>query len=370
MARIRSVHPGLFTDERFVELSMAARIFLIGLWTEADDQGVFVYKPVTLKMRLFPADNVSAEEVLAEVTATGAVVRFQSDGKEYGAIRNFCKWQRPKSPQYIHPCPAEIAEIVLLPKTPEDPDSERGTALGRILCEAQNGKCHYCEADITFYRKRANSLEVEHRIPISRGGTDKMDNLVAACKSCNRLKRNLTDAEFLAKFAKSDLAERSASQVAKDNSHSFAKAKSETLPQREEGIGIGKESPPTPPPGGFDQFWNVYPHKIEEDAARIAFNEAERVESVDVICAGARRYAAGKPKDQPWQKAHLWLKKRRWRDQWGNIPVIGAKPSTSSLCTYDEMKAKQKRQADDGSGPKPISSIAPTVLLEVEGVIS
>lgn len=32
MARIRSVHPGLYTDEAFMTLSMAARVLIVGLW--------------------------------------------------------------------------------------------------------------------------------------------------------------------------------------------------------------------------------------------------------------------------------------------------------------------------------------------------
>ena len=58
MARIRSVHPALFTDESFVSLSDSAQIFWVGLWCEADDQGVFEWKPLTLKMRTRPAGSV------------------------------------------------------------------------------------------------------------------------------------------------------------------------------------------------------------------------------------------------------------------------------------------------------------------------
>ena len=32
MARIRSIHPGIWTDEAFVELSALARLLYIGLW--------------------------------------------------------------------------------------------------------------------------------------------------------------------------------------------------------------------------------------------------------------------------------------------------------------------------------------------------
>ena len=39
MARIRSVHPGLWTDEAFVSASPMARLFCIGLWGGASKRG-------------------------------------------------------------------------------------------------------------------------------------------------------------------------------------------------------------------------------------------------------------------------------------------------------------------------------------------
>jgi len=112
MARIRSIHPALFTDEAFASLSMAARVLLLGLWTEADDQGVFDWKPVTLKMRIMLVDNVSVPDLLLELEGWNAVKRFSQDGKEFGAIRNFCKFQRPKTPKYRALKSAEIRNYV------------------------------------------------------------------------------------------------------------------------------------------------------------------------------------------------------------------------------------------------------------------
>jgi hypothetical protein len=100
MARIRSIHPGLFTDELFAGLSMAARVLLLGLWTEADDQGVFDWKPVTLKMRVMPVDNVDVPSLLHELEQADVIRRFEQDARAFGAIRNFCKYQRPKTPKY------------------------------------------------------------------------------------------------------------------------------------------------------------------------------------------------------------------------------------------------------------------------------
>jgi hypothetical protein len=107
MARIRSIHPGLFTDEAFASLSMGARVLLLGVWTEADDHGVFEWKPVTLKMRVMPVDNVSIPELLAECERADVIKRFTS-GKSYGLVRNFCRYQRPKKPKYVHPIPPEL----------------------------------------------------------------------------------------------------------------------------------------------------------------------------------------------------------------------------------------------------------------------
>lgn len=41
------------------------------------------------------------------------------------------------------------------------------------------------------------SEHVEHCTPLSRGGTNAVDNIVGACESCNLLKRTNTVLEFL-----------------------------------------------------------------------------------------------------------------------------------------------------------------------------
>jgi hypothetical protein len=108
MARIRSVHPGLFTDQAFVDCSVWARLLIIGLWTEADDNGIFEWKPRQLKMRVFPGDNVDVEPLLEEMEAADVVCRYQVDGKTYGAVRNFLKFQKPRKPHAWHPVNDEI----------------------------------------------------------------------------------------------------------------------------------------------------------------------------------------------------------------------------------------------------------------------
>jgi hypothetical protein len=112
MARIRSIHPGLFTDEAFMTASPHARLLIIGIWTEAWDDGVFEWKPLTLKARLFPVDAVNVADLLAELAGLDFVKQFETGGKQYGAIRNFQKYQRPKKPNSSRLLPEHMREYV------------------------------------------------------------------------------------------------------------------------------------------------------------------------------------------------------------------------------------------------------------------
>lgn len=108
MARIRSVHPGLWTDERFASVSMAARLLFIGIWNECDDQGSFEWSPIKLKMRILPADSVDAGELLAELEAVGNILAYEIGGRKFGAVRNFAQYQRPKKPNSLYPQTDEV----------------------------------------------------------------------------------------------------------------------------------------------------------------------------------------------------------------------------------------------------------------------
>lgn len=125
MARIRSIHPGLYTDESFATLSMAARVLIIGIWNHADDGGGFEWKPLTLKMRIFPADNIDVSALLSELEANDIVKKYDVDGKGYGAVRNFGKWQKPKKPSRFCPMPEPIREYACT----NDAEKETGSEL-------------------------------------------------------------------------------------------------------------------------------------------------------------------------------------------------------------------------------------------------
>ncbi len=112
MSRIRSIHPGIWTDEAFMGLSPHGRLLLMGIWTEAWDDGVFEWKPLTLKARIFPADNIDVADLLMDLVQAGVIARLDSVAKQPGVIRNFQKYQRPKKPNSSGMLPDEWLDYV------------------------------------------------------------------------------------------------------------------------------------------------------------------------------------------------------------------------------------------------------------------
>jgi len=142
MSRIRSIHPGLFTDEAYMSMSAYAKAAWPALWTECDDHGAFEWKPIVLKARLFPADNIDFTEILDELKRLGSVVEYAAAGKKYGVVRNFGKFQRPKKPSYIHPVPDECLRIAGFASVSSEPvRNQFGTGSGKSpQMEDEGGK--------------------------------------------------------------------------------------------------------------------------------------------------------------------------------------------------------------------------------------
>ncbi|HLQ04767.1 MAG TPA: HNH endonuclease [Verrucomicrobiae bacterium] len=63
------------------------------------------------------------------------------------------------------------------------------------LCLSYAYACAYCEA--------WSPLTIDHRIPLSRGGSNSIDNILPACLSCNLKKGTKTESEFRALLARS-----------------------------------------------------------------------------------------------------------------------------------------------------------------------
>jgi hypothetical protein len=143
MSRIRSIHPRFWTDEAVVSVSRDARLLYIGLWTECDDKGAFEWKPLSLKMRLFPADGLDVIPLLGELTRAQLVKSYVVGGQKFGAIKNFLKYQRPKKPNDLYPMPDSIrafSKAIPTGSEPVENRSEKVESDGGGRREKEDGK--------------------------------------------------------------------------------------------------------------------------------------------------------------------------------------------------------------------------------------
>lgn len=97
MARIRTIKPEFFRHEELFEAERASglplRIAYAGLWTVADREGRFRWKPRVLVLDVLPFDDVDFGEVLDALAAHGFVVKYQVGSDTFGCIPTFTEHQ-------------------------------------------------------------------------------------------------------------------------------------------------------------------------------------------------------------------------------------------------------------------------------------
>lgn len=129
MARLRTVKPEFWTDERVGEVSVTARLLFIATWNFADDYGGVDRSSKQLKAQAFPYDNIDCEPLIQELLQVGLLIEYEVGGKKYLHINGFRKHQKVEKPAKPRiplfegsPNPPRIL--------PEDSPGSNGSSLG------------------------------------------------------------------------------------------------------------------------------------------------------------------------------------------------------------------------------------------------
>lgn len=131
MARIRSIKPEFWTDEKVVAVSHSARLLFIGLWNFSDDSGNLENNPVQIKMRVLPADSCSVQPLLQELVSVGLLREYSVNGKNYLNIKGFKDHQVINKPSKTR-LPEPPTTVVL-------PDGREGSGSGSGLGKERKG---------------------------------------------------------------------------------------------------------------------------------------------------------------------------------------------------------------------------------------
>jgi hypothetical protein len=116
VARIRTIKPEFWSDEKLAQCSRDARLLFMALLNHAEDHGVARANLSLIKSQVFPYDDVSPTKVgrwLGELETKNLVKRFGHDGQTFLFVTNFAKHQkidRPGKTTLPNPPPEFIEE--------------------------------------------------------------------------------------------------------------------------------------------------------------------------------------------------------------------------------------------------------------------
>lgn len=207
MARKRMIKPEFWTDSTMVQLPAEARLLFIGMWNFADDYGYIEDEPDRLALQILPADDADVDMLLDLLIASGRVERYRdANGSYFLYIPHFVDHQRVD-----HPAKPTFPDVTTCIKA-SIPNAVRRQIAIKYGCkpgERVEAACYYCGemGSIWWPRTRKGQpgawvafsrLEIDHFVAEVHGGPTEADNLVLACRLCNRTKHDRDGLAYVA----------------------------------------------------------------------------------------------------------------------------------------------------------------------------
>ena len=119
MARIRTIKPEFWSDEKLGQISRDARLLFVGFWNLSDDYGVLKGHFSWIKSQLFPYDDLSMRKFqnwVNELLDHKFILPFNENGEKFFYIRHFASHQVINRPsKQRNPEPPEDIESSVSP---------------------------------------------------------------------------------------------------------------------------------------------------------------------------------------------------------------------------------------------------------------
>lgn len=152
MAKIRTIKPELFRHEALCEAEFASklplRLAFIGLFTCCDREGRFRWRPRTLKLDVFPYDDIDFAAILEALLHYGFIKKYVIANERYGYIPSWHKHQHINN--------RETASHL--------PSPEKNEATTRFSSEADVSSS---STDVLSNSQKNDDLTTNHRVSSS-----------------------------------------------------------------------------------------------------------------------------------------------------------------------------------------------------------
>lgn len=187
MARIRNIKPDIFRHEALQDLESdhpGAHIILtyIALWTQCDKNGVFAWKPRTMRLDILPFLQINIEKNLQTLLDAGYIQTFETEGNKYGYIPTFTRHQVLPTKEKVAP-----AKYPPPPGTaPEQPRNSPGTSEeGNRNKEEGRGRADNARAHETENQNQKPAEQTPPPQPSNAGGQTVTDIYAIINAHCN-----------------------------------------------------------------------------------------------------------------------------------------------------------------------------------------
>ena len=206
MARIRTIKPDFWTDALMVQLPHFVRLFYISLWNAADDHGFLPAEIDRLAMELMPREKIAeVDKAFQLLEACDRIELFVSDCGE--TCYRIAKWSSHQ--KVDHPTKSKISrETSRKLSIPQAVRREVAIKYGCQPGKQKKADCYYCGVPGEVYWFSHSDgrpsgwvtfpgLEIEHLVAEHNGGETTNENLVLACRTCNRSKATKHWVDFM-----------------------------------------------------------------------------------------------------------------------------------------------------------------------------
>lgn len=224
MARIRTVKPEFWEDEKVGGLSLLARLAFIGTLNLADDEGLLRWTEDYVNASLFMYDGLPAKKVrglMDELVSADMLFPYRAakSNQQLAYVVNFRRHQRINRPQ-----PGKFP-----------PPSLQSSAVAEMYGLRDRWICHLCKGPINRLRRGSYDpaalvalrteldISLDHLHPRVQGGSDYPSNIAAAHLGCNSGRRDRDVADFVMPNSVSDALRNSVNgSVAEEVSNALA----------------------------------------------------------------------------------------------------------------------------------------------------
>lgn len=194
MARIRTIKPEFWSDEKLSPLPIIDRLVFLALMCLADDAGRLVDNVKMLNGQIFSftEDDVSRSlEVLASI---GRIERGNTaSGQAVIQVVNWNKHQRIDKPNLKGALPPIVGHPRVVAETSTMTRQAIPESVRRSVWDRFQGKCAECGVDCKRHKDDKYDSdpllgEIDHIVAVADGGTENPQNLQLLCLSHNRKK--------------------------------------------------------------------------------------------------------------------------------------------------------------------------------------